>query len=161
MNIDDKKVVSFHYTLKNDQGEELESSLERGSPMTYLHGTGNIIPGLEKAMAGKAAGDKFEVTVEPVEAYGERNEAAIQRVPAKHFGEGRRLEPGQLVILNTKQGPRQVTVLKVGRFNIDVDANHPMAGQTLTFDVDVTDVREATDEEVSHGHVHGPGGVDH
>jgi FKBP-type peptidyl-prolyl cis-trans isomerase SlyD len=110
MNIDDKKVVSFHYTLKNDQGEELESSLERGSPMTYLHGTGNIIPGLEKAMAGKAAGDKFEVTVEPVEAYGERNEAAIQRVPAKHFGEGRRLEPGQLVILNTKQGPRQVTV---------------------------------------------------
>jgi len=161
MNIDDKKVVSFHYTLKNSQGEEIESSRDRESPMTYLHGGGGIIPGLEKAMIGKAAGDRFEVTVEPAEAYGERNEDGVQRVPAKHFGEGRRLEPGQPVILNTRQGPRQVTVVKVGRFNVDVDTNHPLAGQSLTFDVDVTDVREATDEEVSHGHVHGPGGVEH
>jgi FKBP-type peptidyl-prolyl cis-trans isomerase SlyD len=161
MNIENKKVVSFHYTLKNAQGEEIESSRERESPMIYLHGAGNIIPGLEKAMEGKAAGDQFEVTVAPAEAYGERNEGAIQRVPAKHFGEGRRLEPGQLAILNTQQGPRQVTVLKVGRFNIDVDANHPLAGQSLTFDVEVTDVRDATEEEVSHGHVHGPGGVQH
>ena len=82
-------------------------------------------------------------------------------MPAKHFGEGRRLQPGQLVTLNTQQGPRQVTVVKVGRFNVDVDTNHPLAGQSLTFDVEVTDVREATDEEVSHGHVHGPGGVEH
>ena len=134
---------------------------ERENPMVYLHGAGNIIPGLEKAMEGKAAGDQFEVTVAPAEAYGERNEGAIQRVPAKHFGEGRRLEPGQLTILNTQQGPRQVTVLKVGRFNVDVDANHPLAGQSLTFDVEVTDVRDATEEEVSHGHVHGPGGVQH
>jgi FKBP-type peptidyl-prolyl cis-trans isomerase SlyD len=161
MNIDNNKVVSFHYTLKNDQGEEIESSRERENPMVYLHGAGNIIPGLEKAMEGKAAGDQFEVTVAPAEAYGERNEGAIQRVPAKHFGEGRRLEPGQLTILNTQQGPRQVTVLKVGRFNVDVDANHPLAGQSLTFDVEVTDVRDATEEEVSHGHVHGPGGVQH
>ena len=161
MNINNKKVVSFHYILKNDQGEEIESSRERENPMIYLHGAGNIIPGLEKAMEGKAAGDQFEVTVGPAEAYGERNEGAIQRVPAKHFGEGRRLKPGQLVILNTQQGPRQVTVLKVGRFNIDVDANHPLAGQSLTFDVEVTDVRDATEEEVSHGHVHGPGGVEH
>jgi FKBP-type peptidyl-prolyl cis-trans isomerase SlyD len=161
MTIENRKVVSFHYTLKNDKGEELESSRERGSPMTYLHGAGNIIPGLEKAMTGKSADDQFEVTVEPAEAYGERNEAAVQRVPAKHFGEGRRLQPGQLVMLNTDQGQRQVTVLKVGRFNIDVDANHPLAGQLLTFDVEVTDVRDATDEEASHGHVHGPGGVEH
>lgn len=161
MNIDNNKVVSFHYTLKNDQGEEIESSRERENPMIYLHGAGNIIPGLERAMEGKAAGDQFEVTVGPAEAYGERNEGAIQRVPAKHFGEGRRLKPGQLVVLNTQQGPRQVTVLKVGRFNIDVDANHPLAGQSLTFDVEVTDVRDATEEEVSHGHVHGPGGVEH
>jgi len=161
MNIEDKKVVSFHYTLKNDKDEEVESSRDRGSPMTYLHGSGNIIPGLEKALAGKAAGDQFEVTVEPVEAYGERNEGAVQRVPAKHFGKDRRLQPGQLVMLETRQGPRQVTVLKVGRFNVDVDANHPLAGQSLTFDVEVADVRDATDEEVSHGHVHGPGGVDH
>ena len=161
MKIENQKVASFHYTLKNDQDEEIESSHERGDPMTYLHGAGNIIPGLEKAMVGKAAGDQFEVTVQPAEAYGERNDAAIQRVPAKHFGEGRRLEPGQLAILNTQQGPRQVTVVKVGRFNIDVDANHPLAGQSLTFNVEVTDVRDATEEEVSHGHVHGPGGVEH
>lgn len=161
MNIDNKKVVSFHYTLKNDQGEEIESSRERENSMVYLHGAGNIIPGLEKAMQGKAAGDQFEVTLGPAEAYGERKEDSIQRVPAKHFGEGRRLKPGQLVVLNTQQGPRQVTVLKVGRFNIDVDANHPLAGQALTFNVEVTDVRDATEEEASHGHVHGPGGVEH
>jgi FKBP-type peptidyl-prolyl cis-trans isomerase SlyD len=160
MNIEDKKVVTFHYTLSDEQGEQLESSRE-GDPMTYLHGTGNIIPGLEKAMAGKAAGDRFEVTVEPAEAYGERNESAIQRIPAKHFKQAGRLKPGQVVVMQTKQGPRQLTVVKVGRFNVDVDTNHPMAGLSLTFDVEVTDVRDATDEEVSHGHVHGPGGVDH
>ena len=129
--------------------------------MTYLHGAGNIIRGLEKAMRGKSVGDQFEVTLGPTEAYGERNEAAVQRVSAKHFGESKRLKPGQTVVLNTRQGPRQATVLKVGRFNIDVDANHPLAGQTLTFDVEVTDVRDATEEEISHGHVHGPGGVQH
>lgn len=161
MNIENKKVVSFHYTLKNDQGEEIESSRERENPMTYLHGAGNIIRGLERAMEGKSAGDRFEVTVGPAEAYGERNDAAVQRISAKHFGQSRKLKPGQQVVLNTRQGPRQVTVLKVGRFNIDVDANHPLAGQTLTFDVEVTDVRDATAEEVSHGHVHGPGGVQH
>ena len=161
MKIEDRKAVSFHYTLKNSHGEQIESSRDRDNPMTYLHGAGNIIPGLEKAMSGKAAGDQFEVTVEPAEAYGERNESGFQRVPAKHFGEGRRLQPGQLVTLNTQQGPRQVTVVKVGRFNVDVDTNHPLAGQSLTLDVEVTDVREATDEEVSHGHVHGPGGVEH
>jgi FKBP-type peptidyl-prolyl cis-trans isomerase SlyD len=160
MNIENRKVVTFHYTLSDEQGEQLESSRE-GDPMTYLHGTGNIIPGLEKAMAGKAAGDRFEVTVEPAEAYGERNESAIQRIPAKHFKQAGRLKPGQVVVMQTKQGPRQLTVVKVGRFNVDVDTNHPMAGLSLTFDVEVTDVRDATDEEVSHKHVHGPGGIDH
>jgi FKBP-type peptidyl-prolyl cis-trans isomerase SlyD len=160
MNIEDKKVVSFHYTLRDEHGEQLESSHE-GDPMTYLHGTGNIIPGLEKAMAGKAAGDRFEANVEPAEAYGERNENGIQRIPAKHFKQVGRLEPGQTVVLHTKQGPRQLTVLKVGRFNVDVDTNHPMAGRSLTFDVEVTGVRDATDEEVSHGHVHGKGGIEH
>ena len=160
MNIEDKKVVTFHYTLSDEQGEQLESSRE-GDPMTYLHGTGNIIPGLEKAMVGKVAGDRFEVNVEPAEAYGERNENGIQRIPAKHFKQAGRLKPGQVVVLQTRQGPRQLTVVKVGRFNVDVDANHPMAGLSLTFDVEVTDVRDATDEEISHGHVHGKGGVEH
>jgi len=153
MNIEDKKVVSFHYTLSNEQGEQLESSRE-SQPMTYLHGAANIIPGLEKAMAGRTAGDQFEVSVEPAEAYGERNEGGVQRISAKLFKENGRLTPGQVVTLQTKQGPLQVTIVKVGRFNVDVDTNHPLAGQTLTFDVEVTDVRDATTEEISHRHAH-------
>jgi len=160
VNIEDKKVVSFHYTLSDAQGEQLDSSRDR-EPMTYLHGSGNIIPGLEKAMAGKVAGDQFEVKVEPAEAYGERREDGIQRISAKHFREAGRLQPGQVVMLQTRQGPSQVTVVKVGRFNIDIDTNHPLAGQSLTFDVEVSDVRDATDEELSHGHAHGKGGVEH
>ena len=160
MNIENRKVVSFHYALSNRQGEQIESSRDR-EPMVYLHGAGNIIPGLEKALAGKAVGDRFEVTLEPAEAYGERNENGVQRIPAKHFKQADRLEVGQQVILHTRQGQVQVTVVKVGRFNIDVDRNHPLAGQALTFDVEVTGVRDATEEELSHGHVHGPGGAHH
>lgn len=160
MIIEDKKVVSFHYELTNQEGEQLESSRDK-EPMTYLHGSNNIIPGLEKAMVGKSAGDKFQITVEPAEAYGERKEANIQRISAKHFKNLRKLAPGQVVGLQTKQGPVQVTVVKIGRFNVDVDANHPLAGQALTFDVEVTGVRDASEDETAHGHVHGAGGVDH
>jgi len=160
MTIQDKKVVSFHYTLTSQEGEQMETSADK-EPMTYLHGARNIIPGLEKAMAGRSVGDEFQVTIEPADAYGEKSEANIQRVSAKHFRNPEKLEPGRIVLLQTKQGPVQVTVVKVGRFNIDVDANHPMAGQTLTFDVEVTALRDATEEELAHGHVHGPGGVEH
>jgi FKBP-type peptidyl-prolyl cis-trans isomerase SlyD len=160
MKIEARKIVSFHYTLSNEAGEQMESSRER-DPMSYLHGSRSIIPGLEKALAGKAAGDAFEVTVEPVDAYGERDDERVQRVSAKVFRQSDRLEPGQLVTLQTKQGPIQATVVKVGRFNVDVDTNHPLAGQSLTFDVEVTDVRDATKEEMSHGHAHGKGGVEH
>lgn len=160
MNIEDKKVVAFHYTLTDENGGTVESSRER-EPMSYLHGAGNIIPGLEKAMAGRAAGERFEVTVQPAEGYGERKEANVQRIPLKHLGKMPRPRPGQILGLQTQQGPVQVTVLKVGRFNIDVDANHPLSGQVLNFDVEIVDVRDATEEEVSHGHVHGPGGHAH
>ena len=160
MLIADKKVASFHYTLSNDQGEQLESSRER-QPMTYLHGARNIIPGLERALTGKAAGDQFQVTLAPAEAYGEHRPGQVQRIPAKHFRDARHLQAGQRVTIQTRQGPLQATVLKVGRFNVDVDTNHPLAGQTLTFDVEVTSVRDASKEEISHGHVHVPGGVDH
>lgn len=160
MLISNRKVASFHYTLSNEQGEPIESSRER-QPMSYLHGAGNIIPGLEKALTGKAAGDQFQVTIPPAEAYGERRPGQVQRIPAKHFRDARHLKPGRRVTIQTRRGPLQATVVKVGRFNIDVDTNHPLAGQTLTFDVEVIDVRDATAEEVSHGHVHGPGGVDH
>lgn len=160
MRIGNKKVVSFHYTLTDTRGEEIESSRER-EPMSYLHGAGNIIPGLEKAMEGRTEGDTFSVTVEPAEAYGERSEDKIQRIPSKHLKQAGRLQPGQTVVLQTRQGPMQVTVVKVGRFNVDVDANHPLAGEALTFEVEITGIRDAGEEELSHGHVHGPGGVDH
>jgi FKBP-type peptidyl-prolyl cis-trans isomerase SlyD len=160
MNIEDNKVVNFHYTLLNEQGETVESSRER-EPMSYLHGAGNIIPGLEKGMAGHSVGDRFEVTVQPEEGYGERREANVQRIPLKRLGNIPRPRPGQILGLQTQQGPMQVTVLKVGRFNIDVDANHPLSGQVLKFDVEIMDIRDATEEEVSHGHAHGPGGHHH
>ena len=160
MLIADKKVASFHYTLSNEQGEQIESSRER-QPMSYLHGARNIIPGLETALAGKAAGDQFQVTIAPAEAYGESRPDAIQRIPAKHFRDSKHLKSGQKVSIQTRQGELQAVVVKVGRFNVDVDTNHPLAGQTLTFDVEVTGVRDATAEEISHGHVHGPGGVKH
>lgn len=160
MSIEQNKVVSFHYTLSNADGDTIESSQGR-DPMVYLHGAGNIIPGLEKEMAGKEAGDTFNVTVQPAEAYGERSQSKLQRVPAKAFPNGNKVRPGQVVRLQTKQGPIQAIVVKVGRFNIDIDANHPMAGQVLTFDVEILDVRDATAEEIAHRHVHGPGGVNH
>jgi FKBP-type peptidyl-prolyl cis-trans isomerase SlyD len=160
MKITENKVAEFHYTLTDQQGQQLDSSRERG-PMAYLHGAGNIIPGLEKAMEGRQAGDEFSITVPPEEAYGAGTEANIQRIPLKRLGGGPKPRPGQVLTLQTHQGPVQVTVVKVGRFNVDVDANHPLAGQALTFDVEVVSVRDATGEEVGHGHAHGPGGHDH
>jgi FKBP-type peptidyl-prolyl cis-trans isomerase SlyD len=160
MTIKQNTVVSFHYTLRGEDGLEIETSRER-EPMVYLHGAGNIIPGLEKALDGREAGDTFTVTVSPEEAYGPRVPEKIQRVPAKHFPQARRLSPGQVVQLRTRRGPVEAVVRKVGRFNVDVDTNHPLAGRTLAFDVEIVEVRDATREEIAHGHVHGPGGVHH
>jgi FKBP-type peptidyl-prolyl cis-trans isomerase SlyD len=154
------KVVTFHYTLKDSEGEQMETSFEK-EPMTYLHGANNIISGLEKAMEGHAVKDTFSVTVEPEEAYGVRNENNIQRVPLKRLKNLGKISVGQILTLQTNQGQVQVTVLKVGRFNVDVDGNHPLAGYPLTFDVEITDIREATEEELEHKHVHGPGGHHH
>ncbi len=162
MNIEDKKVVSFHYTLTDEDGETLDTSRERGEPMSYLHGANNIIPGLEKALAGREAGESFEVSIPPEEAYGERRDANVQRLPLKKLGvKPNQLQPGMILNLQTNQGPAQVTVLKVGRFNVDVDANHPLSGHTLNFDVEIVEVRDATEEEQEHGHAHGPGGHQH
>ncbi len=160
MTIQDKKVVSFHYTLSNQDGEQMETTRNK-EPMTYLHGAQNIIPGLESAMAGRSVGDEFQVTLEPADAYGEKKEANIQRISSKHLRFPKKLKPGQIVGLQTRKGPVQVTIVKVGRFNVDVDSNHPLAGQALIFDVEISAVRDATEEEMSHGHAHGPGGVDH
>jgi FKBP-type peptidyl-prolyl cis-trans isomerase SlyD len=164
MKIEKDRVVSFHYTVSeqtvhNEGGSPLESS-EGRDPLVILIGHGNIIPGLEKAMEGREAGDKFDADVAAADAYGEKREGLTQRIPKKHF-EGQRLEAGMQVILQTNFGPRAVTIQKVGMSVVDVDLNHPMAGKDLHFAIEIVDVREASAEEVEHGHVHGEGGHHH
>ncbi|WP_290886472.1 peptidylprolyl isomerase [Arenimonas sp.] len=159
MKIEKNRVVRFHYTVSEVGQPPSETSKDR-EPLAVLIGAGNIIPGLEAAMMDKAAGDSFEATVTPDQAYGERREGFVQRVPKKHFRETR-LQPGQQVVLGTNMGPRAVTVVKVGATVVDVDLNHPMAGKTLSFQVEIVDVREAEPVEIEHGHVHGDGGVQH
>lgn len=154
------KVVTFHYVLTNAAGKQMESSRE-SDPISYLHGANNIISGLEKAMEGHAIKDTFSATLEPEEAYGVRNESNVQRVPLKRLKSLGKISVGQVLNLKTTQGQVQVTVLKVGRFNADVDGNHPLAGVQLTFDIEITDIRGANEEETKHGHVHGPGGHQH
>ncbi|MGB0133558.1 FKBP-type peptidyl-prolyl cis-trans isomerase [Dokdonella sp.] len=162
MQVAKDSVVSLHYTLHADDGLKIESSRDGGEPVHILIGHGGIIPGLEKALIGHAAGDQFQVDVEPQEAYGERQEDNIQRVPKKYFKEAARLRPGMTATLSMKDGgQRSVTVRKIGSSVVDVDLNHPLAGHKLRFDVEITAVREATAEEISHRHVHGPGGVQH
>lgn len=160
MNITKDKVVQFHYTIKDETGEQVETSKD-SDPMAYLHGHNNMIVGVENALDGKAAGDKFTVTLEPKDAYGERQDDAIQRVPAKHLQGAQKWQPGMVAVVNTEQGQRQVTVLKVGRFMVTVDLNPPLAGKTLTFDLEVVDVRDASEDEIAHGHAHGVGGHHH
>lgn len=158
MEINTNTVVTFHYSLTASDGDYSESSRE-GDPATYLHGYGGIVRGLERAMRGRQAGDSFSVEVAPEDAFGERNPDIIQRIPLKHLlGAPAKLRPGQAVAVNTKEGQAQGIALKVGRFNVDVDFNHPMAGHSLTFEVEILDVREASAEEIAHRHVHGPNG---
>lgn len=159
MKIEKNSVVRFHYSVSEPGQPPVESSRDR-EPLAILVGHGNIIPGLEAAMMDKAEGDKFDVTVAPEEAYGERRENFVQRVPKKHFRNAR-LKPGQQVVLDTSMGPRAVTVVKVGATVVDVDLNHPMAGKTLQFEVEIVGVRAAEQAEIDHGHVHGDGGVEH
>ena len=159
MKIAKDSVVRFHYSVSEPGQESLESSRDR-EPLAILIGHGNIIPGLEAALQDREAGESFGVDVAASEAYGERRDGLTQRVPKKHFG-AQKLEPGQQVVLQTNFGPRAVTIQKVGMSVVDVDLNHPMAGKDLHFDVEIVDVREATPEELEHGHVHGDGGHQH
>ncbi len=164
MNIAADSVVSFHYRLQNEMGEELENSHD-STPTLYLHGHDGILAGLEKALAGKAAGDRVSVTLEPQDAYGLRVEGSEQRVPIKHLvldaKTKRNLKKGMVVAVQTEHGGRPMVILKAGKFTVDLDTNHPLAGQTLTFDIEIVDVRDATLEEKSHGHAHGVGGHQH
>ena len=160
MKIAARTVASFHYTLKNEAGEELETSRD-SQPTAYLHGSNNIIPGLERALEGHSAGDSLEVEVKPEDGYGLRSPDRIQRVPTKHLIYKGKLRPAMTVQLNTSEGARPVTVTKVGRHSAEIDTNHPLAGQALSFAIDITDVRAASSEEVAHGHAHGAGGHQH
>ena len=161
MLIGSEKVVLIHYTLTDESGQVLDSSSGR-DPLAYLHGKGNIIPGLEKALEGRQAGDKLNVAVQPAEGYGERDERLVQDVPREAFENVDEVNPGMQFQAQNEQGQaRIVTVTKVADDLITIDANHPLAGTNLNFDVEVTEVREPTAEELEHGHVHGPGGHNH
>ncbi len=159
MVVEDKKVVQFLYVLKDEQQQVLEST--DGEPVAYLHGCNNMMAGLENALAGKAAGDKFSVELAPEDGYGERVEGSVQRVPVKHLQGAKKWKPGMIATVDTEQGTRQVTVIKMGKFMATVDSNHPFAGKTLTFDLEVVDIRDASAEEITHGHAHGVGGHQH
>lgn len=147
------RVVSIHYTLTNDQGEVLDSSRDR-EPLTYLEGSQNIIGGLESALNEKQQGDQAKVSVEPADGYGEINEELVQPVPLSAFEGVEKIEPGMQFQAQTPGGPQIVRVVKVEEENVVIDANHPLAGQTLHFDVEVVETREATQEEKEHGHAH-------
>lgn len=162
MTISEKKVVQMHYTLKSTQGEVLDSSAGR-EPLAYIQGIGNIIPGLEKQLEGKVVGDKVQAVVAPEEAYGEKQDALVQVVPKAGFqGDADEvLQEGMQVQVQTNQGAQIATVTKIAGDDVTLDLNHPLAGETLHFDVEIVEVRDATSEELDHGHVHGPGGHQH
>lgn len=159
MHVAKDKVVSIDYTLTDAQGAVLDTSKGR-APLAYLHGAGNIIPGLEKALEGKQAGEHVNVQVPAAEAYGERDESLSQEVPKDMFQGVDHVEPGMRFQAQTSAGVQVVTVTEVADDTVTVDGNHPLAGKQLTFDVDVVEVRDATDEELTHGHVHGADGHD-
>ena len=162
MQIAPNTVVTMTYTLTNAEGQVLDQA-DASHPFVYMQGAHNIIPGLEQALAGKQAGDTAVVTVQPEDAYGEYNEQLTQQVPRQMFGN---VPEDQLVVgaqfqAQTNGGVEIITIADVDGDMITIDANHPLAGETLTFDVRILDVRAATPEEIEHGHAHGPGGHQH
>ena len=168
MKIAPNTVTSFHYILStgkaDDEKVEVENS-HNGEPTVYLHGASNIISGLEKALEGRTVGDTLMVSLPPEEAYGIHNPKNIQRVPMKHLtlqGKGKaKPRAGMLAQLSTSEGMRSVTIVKAGRHSAEVDTNHPLAGKTVHFDIEIVGVRKATEEEITHRHAHGPGGHQH
>ncbi len=162
MQIGPNSVVSLSYTLKNDQGEILDQA-DANSPLVYLHGAHNIIPGLENALTGKQANDSLDVSIPPEEAYGVRDDRLTQQVPRSMFAgvDENQLIPGAQFTAQTNAGTENITIAAVDSDTVTIDANHPLAGQTLHFSVTVVDLRQASAEELSHGHAHGPGGHHH
>ena len=161
MTIAQDKVVTIHYKVVDSESGDLIDSSENKQPMVYLHGAQNIIPGLEKALEGKQIGAELDVRVTPEEAYGPRRDEQVQQVPRDAFKEMEKVEPGMAVTAQTEQGPVNLIVTEVSEATVTVDANHPLAGKTLDFSVKVESVRDASEEELQHGHVHGPKGHEH
>lgn len=161
MQVAKNKVVTIDYTVTDEQGAVIDSS-NGGEPLAYIHGIGNLIPGLESALEGKDQGENVNASIPPEQAYGERSEELMQVVPRERFDTGEQeLQPGMRFQAQSDQGAQVVTVVDVNDKEVTVDANHPLAGSTLNFAVTVVDVRDATAEELDHGHVHGPGGHQH
>ncbi len=156
MTIAAEKVVSIDYTLRNNNGEIIDSS-EGRAPLDYLHGARNIVPGLEKELDGKAEGDSLKVAVAPADAYGEYDDSNVFDVPRTQFPEGQEIEAGMRFSAQTPEGPASFLVKDVAGDSVKLDGNHPLAGETLNFDVTVRGVRDATAEEIAHGHVHQKG----
>jgi FKBP-type peptidyl-prolyl cis-trans isomerase SlyD len=156
MQITKNKVAAIHYTLRDNEGTIIDSS-EGREPLHYLHGAGNLIMGMEEGLEGKGQGDKFSLKIAPEKGYGEKDDSLVQKVPRSAFGD-QEVKPGMR--FSTNQGG-VVTVTNVGLESVTVDGNHPLAGVELNFAVEVIEVRNATSEELSHGHVHGAGGHQH
>lgn len=162
MKIASNKVATLHYTLKDDKGALIESSLGSGEPLSYIHGIGNLIPGLESQLEGKQVGDKLSVVVPAEDAYGERDEELIEEVERSEFDDGEELEVGKEFQYDDEDSNIfHVRIVKVTDTMVTIDGNHPLAGQTLAFEVEVLGVRDASAEELEHGHVHGEGGHHH
>ncbi|MDP3904458.1 MAG: peptidylprolyl isomerase [Methylococcaceae bacterium] len=160
MQVADNLAVSIHYTLTNDEGEVIDTS-EGDEALAYLHGYGNIISGLESALTGKSVGDKFKVRIDAEDAYGEIEDDRVQIVSIEMFEGVDELEVGMQFHADVSSGPGVITIINIDGDDITIDGNHPLAGVPLTFDVEVVDIRPATDEEISHGHIHGAGGHHH
>ncbi|MEQ1622696.1 MAG: peptidylprolyl isomerase [Methylococcales bacterium] len=160
MQVAENFAVSIHYTLTNDEGEVIDTS-EGDEALAYLHGYGNIISGLESALEGKAVGDKFKVRIEAEDAYGEVEDDRIQIISREMFEGVDELEVGQQFHADVSAGPGVITIINIDGDDVTIDGNHPLAGVALTFDVEIVDIRPATSEEITHGHVHGAGGHHH
>jgi FKBP-type peptidyl-prolyl cis-trans isomerase SlyD len=152
MEIHSGRVAAIHYTLSDDDGTVIDRSAPQ-SPLRYLHGAGNIVPGLEKALDGRRAGDSIQTAVPPEQGYGPRHDGLVQQVPRSAFPADARIEPGIRFEARTERGPLVVTVTEVGDEAVTVDGNHPLAGRTLHFQVEVAEVRDATEQERQQGHV--------
>lgn len=157
MSIKKDSVVTFNYTLKDDTGKVIDSSAAQ-EPLAYLHGHGNIVPGLERELEGKSAHDQLSVKVTPADGYGDYSRELVQKVPRRSLKGIANVTVGMRLHAETTEGPRAVTVTAVTGDMVTLDGNHPLAGKNLNFDIEILDVRDATAEELAHGHVHGPGG---